>query len=88
MAIGLYSNDAEATCPPICSTDLLDRQQVSSQPDAFFAGFAFDLALQVQMAREENQRDYQDANRTKTIERLPVLEGIRKYASDHVLQRS
>lgn len=69
-------------------TDLLDRQrqkqsQPIEQPD-FFAEFAaFDLDLNVQTAREERPKSKE--LETEKIERLPVLEGIRKYASDHVL---
>ena len=72
-------------------TDLLDRQRQANrqpfeQPD-FFAEFeAFDLDLNVQTVREEKPKPGGgEPEKAEKIERLPVLEGIRKYAAEHVL---
>ncbi|MBW4464718.1 MAG: HEAT repeat domain-containing protein [Pegethrix bostrychoides GSE-TBD4-15B] len=72
-------------------TDLLDRQRQTNrqpfeQPD-FFAEFAaFDLDLNVQTAREEKAKPGGgEPEKAEKVERLPVLEGIRKYAAEHVL---
>lgn len=75
-------------------TDLLDRQRqkhsLIEQPD-FFAEFAaFDLNLNVQTVRkdsptQDSEPEKAEPEKSKKIERLPVLEGIRKDAAEHVL---
>lgn len=72
-------------------TDLLDRQQQRDsqsveQPDFSSEFAAFDLDLNVQTAQEDKQKpEGLELEQGEKIERLPVLEGIRKYAADHVL---
>ncbi|NEO72007.1 HEAT repeat domain-containing protein [Moorena sp. SIO3H5] len=65
-------------------TDVEGRKPKQQQPTPVL----FDFGLMVQTIKSEQpQRDEnreQDENREKT-ERLPVLDGLRKYAEDHVL---
>ncbi|AOX01343.1 hypothetical protein BJP34_19570 [Moorena producens PAL-8-15-08-1] len=58
-------------------TDVQGRKPKPQQPTPRL----FDFGLMVQTKSEQPQRDQ---NQDK-IERLPVLEGLRKYAADHVL---
>ncbi|AOY81813.1 HEAT repeat domain-containing protein [Moorena producens JHB] len=59
-------------------TDVEDRKRKQQQPTPRL----FDFGLMVQTIKSEQPQP--DENREK-IERLPVLEGLRKYAADHVL---
>ncbi|NES82519.1 MAG: NACHT domain-containing protein, partial [Moorea sp. SIO2B7] len=64
-------------------TDVQGRKPKQQQPTPRL----FDFGLMVQTKSEQPQRDEnreEDKNREET-ERLPVLEGLRKYATDHVL---
>ncbi|NEQ82686.1 MAG: NACHT domain-containing protein [Moorea sp. SIO2I5] len=58
-------------------TDVEDRKRKEQQQTPGL----FDFGLMVQTKSEQPERDQ---NREET-ERLPVLEGLRKYATDHVL---
>lgn len=59
-------------------TDVLGRKRVESEPSPRL--FDFDLKVQrVERDKEEGGK------REEKVERLGVLEGLRKYASEHVL---
>ena len=65
-------------------TDVEGRKRKQQQPTPVL--FNFNLMVQT-IKSEQPQRDEnpeEDKNREK-IERLPVLDGLRKYATDHVL---
>ncbi|NJL41576.1 MAG: NACHT domain-containing protein [Leptolyngbyaceae cyanobacterium SM1_4_3] len=49
------------------------------------AASELDLGLMVQLLQPQRSQDVPNPERQEKTERLPVLEGIRKYAADHVL---
>ncbi len=84
----------QSRCQNYVPTDLLDRQrqkhsQLIEQPDSFAEFAAFELNLNVQTVRKDSptqdSEKESEPEKAEKIERLPVLEGIRKYADGHVL---
>ncbi|MEO1211056.1 MAG: NTPase (NACHT family) [Cyanobacteria bacterium J06638_20] len=70
-------------------TDVVGRAGVSASSDTTnTAPQAFDFGLMVQTVTQQNEDEFPSEEQKETkekVERFPVLEGIRKYADDHVL---
>ena len=68
-------------------TDAVGREKIKRQTEQ--SAFPFDFGLMVQTVKPQPVEDLEDGeNREKPaeqLERLPVLEGVRKYAAEHVL---
>ena len=82
------------TCLTYVETEVVDRQRLS-QPEEFdpFGGF-LDLMVQNVVLEEKpapdgnpalGEKSLEEKKTKEKIERLPVLEGICKYAAGHVL---
>ncbi|MBV6625991.1 MAG: HEAT repeat domain-containing protein [Rivularia sp. (in: Bacteria)] len=61
---------------------LTDAEGKKTQQQSFSSPFDFGLMVQIMQPKQEQENLEQEK-----IERLPVLEGIRKYANNHVLLR-
>ena len=59
-------------------TEVVGRQRVESKASPLL----FDFGLMVQTVERDRE---ERGNREEKVERLTVLEGLRKYASEHVL---
>ncbi|NJL90709.1 MAG: hypothetical protein HC916_13660 [Coleofasciculaceae cyanobacterium SM2_1_6] len=78
------------TCGTYVETEVVDRLRISKPEEEFdpFGNFAMDLMVQNVVPEEkpapEGKPEREEKPKEK-IERLPVLEGICKYAAGHVL---
>jgi predicted NACHT family NTPase len=61
------------------------QQTHSNQSGQWNSPFDFELKVQTTVKAEREQHPEAQEKATEKIERFPVLEGIRKYAKDHVL---
>ncbi|WP_414620185.1 NACHT domain-containing protein [Calothrix sp. CCY 0018] len=66
-------------------TDAEGKKKQEQESSSLSSPFDFGLMVQSVEPKQEEEKQEQEKQEKQKIERLPVLEGIRKYAENHVL---